>query len=474
MRTKIALLWAVLLVAGAAVAPSTAREKSGDQVLDAAKAFQEAFVRVAEKARPAVVTIDTEQIVDVRVWDPFDLFRSPFEAPAPRVRRYRREGLGSGFLFRPDGYILTNNHVIKDVDSIRVHFEGKDKVYPAEVVGVDPATDLAVIKIKGDDFPFITLGDSDKIRVGEWAIAIGAPFGQTCTVSVGVISATGRKGFNLVDYEDFIQTDTAINPGNSGGPLLNIEGEAIGVNTFIIRPDAAQNMGFAIPINMFKKNEAQLVKKGKVSRGWLGVTIAPVTDEVAKYYGLESTEGALVEGFVEGDSPAKDAGLEEGDVIVGVDGKKITDVSDLQARIAARAPGSTVEIDVIREGEPMSFQVKLGERPAKGSVMSLRRPKAAEEMGIRVGEITPDIQRQLQLPDRKGVVIMDVEAGSSADRVGLRRGDVIVGVDKMEVNNLDDFAKALDQVGDRPVVRLRVVRGGVERFYFVERKKSKE
>jgi len=425
---------------------------------------------VAERARPAVVMIDTEQIVDVRVWDPFERFRNPFQSPGPRVERRRREGLGSGFVFRSDGYIITNNHVIRDVDKITVHFEADDEGYPAELIGVDPGTDLAVVKIEGEDFPTIPLGDSGKIRVGEWAIAIGAPFGQIGSVSVGVVSATGRRGFNLVDYEDFIQTDTAINPGNSGGPLLNIEGEAIGINTFIIRPDAAQNMGFAVPINMFRMNEEQLVDEGKVSRGWLGVAIDDISEEAARYYGLDSAEGVLITGFVGEDSPAEAAGLAEGDVIVSVDGRPVADRVELQMLVASANPGDTVSLGVVREGQRQEIPVTLGERPARGSASVGPGPDAARQMGMRVGDITPEIQRQLQLESAEGVVIMEVEPSGPADRVRLQPGDVIVGVDKREVADLSDFNEALSAAGDRAVIRLRVLRSGVERFYFVERK----
>jgi serine protease Do len=268
--------------------------------------LQSAFVQVARTVKPSVVQITTEKIVTYRYWDPFgdleEFFKFPFDFDIPRRRQQpktfkkKQEGLGSGFIVSEDGYILTNNHVIEGVDKILVKLLGDEKKYEAKIVGTDPKTDLALIKINaGKPLPTVKLGDSDKIEVGEWVIAIGNPYGLEETVTVGVVSAKGRSGFGITQYEDFIQTDAAINPGNSGGPLVNIRGEVIGINTFIIAPYAAQGIGFAIPINLAKRVFTQLKEKGKVVRGYLGVYLQPLDEELAKSFGLPEIKGALVE-----------------------------------------------------------------------------------------------------------------------------------------------------------------------------------
>ena len=333
-------------------------------------AAQSAFVKVAEQITPAVVNISTVSTRKGKTpgdlfrpfgHDPFfhDFFDRFFEGPP---KGHRQTSLGSGLIVDRAGYILTNNHVIKDADQIMVKLASQQE-HKAKVIGADPKTDLAVIRIVvNQNLPAADLGNSDGLRVGEWAIAVGNPFGLDHTVTVGVISATGRSDVGIATYENFIQTDASINPGNSGGPLLNIKGEVIGINTAIVA--SGQGIGFAIPINMAKKIVDDLVKKGKVTRGWLGVGIQPLTPELSHSFDLPSaSEGVLVNRIMP-QSPAEVAGLREGDIITTLDGQKISDPRQLQ-RMAADLPvGKMIEVGVIRDGKPMSVRLKVGELPS--------------------------------------------------------------------------------------------------------------
>jgi len=278
-------------------------------------------------------------------------------------RKFQQRGQGSGFIISKDGYILINNHVVGDADLIKVKLsDGRE--FKAKVIGTDPQSDVAVIKIDATNLPVLRLGDSDKLEVGEWVIAIGNPFGLSQTVTVGVVSAKGRSRIGINDYEDFIQTDAAINPGNSGGPLVNIHGEAVGMNTAIFsRSGGYMGIGFAIPINMAKAIKDQLLKKGKVTRGWLGVVIQDIDEELAKSFGLEKTEGVLIAEVSEG-SPAEKAGLKQGDIILRLNGKKVDDLGELRNKIALTAPGTKVKLEVLRENKRRTIQVTIGEQPA--------------------------------------------------------------------------------------------------------------
>lgn len=360
----------IYLHANLAKAPASLRSPSpaGAVIPDRSTLnIENAFVRVAEGVTPAVVNISTvgkgkSPRYSFRPFgnDPFfrDFFDRFFEG-FPRAER--QMSLGSGVIIDKGGYILTNHHVIKDADEITVKLANK-KEYKSRVVGVDPKTDLAVIKVNApEDLPVAILGDSDALKVGEWALAIGNPFGLDHTVTVGVISATGRSDVGIATYENFIQTDASINPGNSGGPLLNIQGEVIGINTAIIA--SGQGIGFAIPINMAKKVIGDLIKRGKVTRGWLGVGIQPLTPELAKSLGLSLEEGILVNRVMP-KSPAEAAGLKEGDVITSVDGKKITDSRELQRMVAELEVGRMIELGLLRDGKPLSVKLKVGELPS--------------------------------------------------------------------------------------------------------------
>lgn len=451
--------------------------------LDEPLALQSAFVQVAKQVRPSVVQITTEKVVTYRYWDPFgeleELFRSPFDEffgfprrkSQPKTFKKKQEGLGSGFIVDESGYILTNNHVIEGVDKILVKLLGDDRKYEAKVIGTDPKTDLALIKINaGRPLPPVKLGDSDKIEVGEWAIAIGNPFGLEETVTVGVISAKGRSGFGITQYEDFIQTDAAINPGNSGGPLLNIRGEVIGINTFIIAAYAPQyaGVGFAIPINLAKRVFSQLKEKGKVVRGYLGVYLQNLDEELAKSFDLPEKKGALVAQVIE-DSPAEKSGIKEGDIIIEYDGSKVEDVKDLQMKVANTPPGKKVNIVVWRDKKRVSIDLVVGEMPAEEPVAYETEEKLWR--GIKVSSLTDEIKEQYGIDDKEGVVVTYVEGGSIADESGIKVGSVIKMIGNYKISNISDYRKAIKNIPKNSNVRVLLKYGGVSRFVILKGEK---
>jgi len=441
--------------------------------------LQSAFVQVARVVKPSVVQITTEKIVTYRYWDPFgdleEFFRSPFDEffgiprrKQPKTFKKKQEGLGSGFIVSEDGYILTNNHVIEGVDKILVKLLGDEKKYEAKVIGTDPKTDLALIKINaGRTLPPVKLGDSDKIEVGEWVIAIGNPYGLEETVTVGVVSAKGRSGFGITQYEDFIQTDAAINPGNSGGPLVNIRGEVIGINTFIIAPYAAQGIGFAIPINLAKKIFTQLKEKGKVIRGYLGVYLQPLDEELAKSFDLPEIKGAVVAQVIK-DSPAEKAGIMEGDVIIEYDGNKVEDVKDLQLKVANTPVGKKVPIVVWRDKKKITIYVTIGEMPEE-VVVAEKEEKSWR--GIKVSSLTEDIKSHFRIEDTDGVVIIEVETGSPADESGIKVGGVIKRINNYKISNISDYRKIIKNIPQNSTVRILIKYGEVARFYVLKGEK---
>jgi len=403
------------------------------------------IAQIVEGTSPAVVNIDTKAMVR----QPLSPFANdPFlrEFFGDQLEQFTRlvpmKGKGSGFIVSKDGYILTNNHVVAGADEITVSMSD-GKTYPAKVIGTDPSYDLAVIKIDGKNLPTLKLGDSDKVRVGEWAIAIGNPFGFESSVTVGVISAKNRSiRARDFSFDGFLQTDAAINPGNSGGPLLNLKGEVIGINTAII--PYAQGIGFAIPINMAKQVLQDLVKYGSVKRGWLGVYIQPLTKEFADVYGIKSEEGAVIADIVPG-SPADKAGLKRGDVIVEVDGKKVKDDLDLTMKIRSHLAGDKVAIKILRDGSERKISVVLGNIPGSaGGFSSLN--ENLKKIGIKVQSITDAQRKQKGLPSgAKGVMISEVSPGSLADMVGLKNGDVILEVNGKDVESPESLAKSLQK-----------------------------
>ncbi|WP_297055229.1 DegQ family serine endoprotease [Thermosulfurimonas sp.] len=420
--------------------------------LEIAEAVSRAFAAVVKRAAPAVVFIQVEKTVIRKEPLPFPFGPFPFDFFGddflhrffPQVpRKFKERGAGSGFIVSPDGIIFTNNHVVAGADKVIVQL-ADGRTYRGKVLGRDPQSDVAVLKINGKNLPTIPLGDSDKIQVGEWVIAIGNPFGLSHTVTVGIVSAKGRSGLGITDYEDFIQTDAAINPGNSGGPLINLRGQVVGMNTAILtRSGGYMGIGFAIPINIVKAVAEQLIKKGKVVRGWLGVVVQDLTPALAEEFGLKSTEGALVAQVMKG-SPAAKAGLKRGDVIVSYNGKPVRNSSELRTFVGLTHPGTRVPIGVIREGHRITLEVTIGEFPRAEEVASAPAvEKFLDEMGFRVRELTPDLARELGYRVRKGVVISAVAPGSPAAMAGLRPGQLIEEVNRKPVKTLEEFYEAL-------------------------------
>ncbi len=423
-----------------------------------------AFAHIAEKASPAVVGIETEKIItrDKTIRrSPFgdqffedDFFDYFFRRRSPRRRlprerspksESRRLTQGSGFIISSsEGYILTNNHVIAGADKITVILGDKRK-FKAEVVGTDPESEVAVIKIDAENLTSLELGDSDALEVGEWVVAIGNPFGLTHTVTAGIVSAKSRT-VGLTDYDDFIQTDAAINPGNSGGPLLNLEGKAIGINSAIVtRSGGYMGIGLAIPINMARHAYEQLVESGKVVRGWLGVTIEDLTPKKAPFFGLpEDTKGVLIPQVFE-DSAAEKGGLKDGDIVVEFEGKPVEDKEAFRNRVAMMKPGTGVKIVVLRDGRRKSLRLKLGERPPMDQLVP-GRSNVLKKLGLTVQNLTDDLAQRLGFEDLSGVVVTEVEAGSAASRVGISVGTLIMEVNREPVRNVREFNMALEQV----------------------------
>jgi serine protease Do len=425
-------------------ATSTARELSN------------AFRSVARQAVPAVVFVTVEKTVESRnptaFNNPFEGFGEDFlerffgrrfsEGQQPRERQ---QGAGSGFIISPDGQILTNYHVVGDADRVTVKLnDGRE--FTAKTIGTDEPSDIAVIKIEAKDLPVLRLGDSDAMEVGDWVIAAGNPFGLTESITVGVISAKGRSRLGIADFEDFIQTDAAINPGNSGGPLINLQGEAIGVNTAIAsRSGGYMGIGFAIPSNMVKAVKDQLVTNGKVVRGYLGVRIQELTRALAQSMHLDTVEGVLVADVSKG-SPAAKAGLKRGDVILAFNGRSMTDPGQLRNTVAMSAPGTKVPLQILRDNKKREVTVELGELPREQTAARAgEETLAPARLGFNVQNLTPDIARQLGYDDTKGVVVTQIDPRSEAYQAGVRRGMVIREVNHQEVNNLQDFQEAVQK-----------------------------
>ena len=421
---------------------------------------QLAFTALVQQVTPSVVNIST--ISKKKLVQPLFQF-SPFfhdfsDGNQPRFRR--DASLGSGFIINRDGYILTNDHVVRDAETIKVKLSN-DTVYTGKVVGGDPKTDIAVIKIDSKEpLPVAVLGDSSKLQVGQWAIAIGNPFGLDRTVTVGVVSATGRSNMGIETYEDFIQTDASINPGNSGGPLLNIYGEVVGINSAIVA--SGQGIGFAIPINMAKQVVEQLISKGTVSRGWLGVSIQPVTDDIAASFGLKKASGALVNEVVAG-SPAAKAGIKQGDIIVAIDGTDIKEVSHLQRLVGELPVGKRIEVKVSREGKDLKLPLIIGR--AESAVPKQEKPEEPQP-STWLGMSVEDLPREMRMKGFSGVIITGVDPEGVAAETGLQPGDIIVSINRKKVANLAEYARLVAESTRKGSVVLLVNRGNAS-IYFV-------
>ena len=464
----------------------------------AARALSDAFNAAAERVRPAVVSIYSEKMVRLPSFEwsfPFgedSPFRRFFDQPqdgqrSPRQRgtrehRVPQRGLGSGIIVDKEGHILTNNHVVRDVDEIKVTLADK-RVFDAEIVGTDAKTDLAVIKIKGkvpDDLPIAELGDSEGLRIGDWVLAIGAPFGYAQTVTVGIVSAKGRVvGLMLDDkgalqsYEDFIQTDAAINPGNSGGPLVNVEGQVVGINT-AIATSIGQYAGvsFAIPSSMVKQVMPVLLKGGKVTRGMLGVMIQEIDSDLAKQFGLSDTKGALV-AQVNKDSPAEKAGIKIGDVIVKFDGKTIEDTSYLRNLVASTAPGTKADVAVLRDGKEKTIRVTVGTlTTGKGGADEEENAEteAASGIGVTIAPLTADKAKELGYEKDEGVLITEVEDNSPAARAELRPGDLITEINREKITSVAECKDAMAKAKGKESILMLIKRQGASRFVIVRTK----
>ncbi|NTW55739.1 MAG: DegQ family serine endoprotease [Chlorobiaceae bacterium] len=455
---------------------ATAKNNFENYPIQTLKSFNEAFVQIAESATPSVVTVFTEKKMTERVIIPFNFFGNPFDDMFGNSRRTPgngsgnvKRGLGSGVIVTEDGYILTNNHVIDGADQIYVRTSDNRRI-DAKIVGKDPKTDLAVIKVNAKGLKPLPFGDSDRLRVGEWVIAIGSPLGESLarTVTQGIVSAKGRANVGLADYEDFIQTDAAINPGNSGGPLININGELVGINTAIAsRTGGFEGIGFAVPSNMARQVLTSLITTGKVSRGYLGVTLQDIDDNLAKGLRLQKTEGVLVGTVVEG-SPAQKGGIRTGDVLLEFNSNKITDSAELRNWIAAQAPGTAVTLKGLRDGRPVVFQVRLDPLPAKELAGSQPQPQAGavSALGFHAEELTAQTAVRFNLKQGEGkVVITAVEPSSNAAMAGIRPGDVILSVNRQPVASFAAYSALVKSVREGDLLFLLVERGG-NRIYF--------
>jgi len=470
-------LWGVGVLACLLTVVAPAWAQDGRSVL---QSLQDSFVHVAQTVKPAVVNIATTQKprpaerrrgqVPPSFQGPFrDFFGDDFfERFFGEQPQREQHSLGSGVIVDKRGYILTNNHVIERADEIEVRLSDKRK-FKATVVGKDPKTDLAVIKVDATgDLPVAALGDSGKIRIAEWVMAIGNPFGLDQTVTVGVVSAVGRADVGITMYEDFIQTDASINPGNSGGPLVNMSGEVIGINTAIVA--TGHGIGFAIPVNMAREVKDRLIAQGKVVRGWLGIGIQELTDELAAQFGVRPEAGVLV-GNVMKESPAEKGGLKAGDIIQEFNGTKITNVRQLQREVAQSPVNSSATLKVLREKQAMSLTVLMGEQPTEIATGPVEGPtENTDRFGFSVQDLTPELRDQFKLPADGGVIVSGVEADGPAARAGLRVGDIVAEVNREAVSSVAAFRRILSQMRRGNNLLLLVQREGGSRFIVVSPK----
>ncbi len=470
VASAVCVLWMIGLGLPAGNRPAAAQDRGEEQSIEVLERASQAFTRVARIATPAVVFIQVEKTVQAPqrhgapFGDPFDFFGDDFfrrffgdpRGPDRRQPRQQRQvGQGSGFIVTSDGYILTNNHVVRDADKITVRLhDGRE--FEAEHVGGDPQSEVAVIKIEdGSDLPVIDMGDSDALEIGEWVIAIGNPFGLSETLTVGVVSAKGRSGIGLADYEDFIQTDAAINPGNSGGPLLNINGEVIGINTAIFtRSGGYMGIGFAVPINMARAIKRQLVETGEVTRGHLGIMIQEVTSELADSFGLEEPRGILI-GDVLPDSPAEEQGLQKGDILLERDGRAIKDVTSFRNEIALTAPGTEIELTLFREGDTIQKTVVIGTLDDAQVVTAEKEEEWQEKLGFTVQELTAELAERFGYEAGQGVLVSDVRPHGPAARAGIRAGNLIVSINRQAVRTPEEFYQTLEDGGDTVLLQVR-------------------
>ena len=436
-----AVVLSSVLLFGPFLGATEAAEPSGMRLLEE---IQNVLIALADRVKPAVVNIA-----------PLSASTKPGETP--RERGPNIPGTGSGVIMDKEGIVVTNNHVVGDAKEVEVRLSDRSK-FIGQVIGRDPDTDIAIVKINPTtELPTVPFGDSSKVRVGQWVIAVGNPFALDRTVTLGVVSGLERDAVRLSRYEAFIQTDASINPGNSGGPLFNIKGEVIGINTAII--NYAQGIGFAIPSNMVQQVVTQLRSRGKVVRGWLGVGIQEVTAELAAKFGIKETDGILVNDVFENE-PAARSGLKPGDIIAKVDGRRIETPAGLSRSVAGLSPGTKVELEIIRNGERRTMTVDLGERKEDAVVAALPAPAPQPEvkLGLSVQDLTSELADKFKIKDQKGVLISKVDPGSIAQEQGLREGDLIKEVNRQLVTTTEEFKSAVAQAKKGESVLLRVVR----------------
>ncbi len=442
------------------------------------KDFNKALIDIAKAVNPTVVTVFTKKVYKVHqnLLDPF--FNTPFEdffgdffgnrgkRPQPKEKEFVQEGMGSGVIVSSDGYILTNNHVVKGVDKVKVRLIDK-RTLDAKVIGTDPKTDIALIKIDAKNLPVAKLGDSDKLQVGEMVLAIGSPLNPNLdhTVTSGIVSAKGRANMGLADYEDFIQTDAAINPGNSGGALINMDGEVVGINSAIATQSGGfQGIGFAVPINLAKNIMEQLKKYGKVTRGYLGVYIQDLTPTMAQAMNLKVSEGAII-ADVEKGGPAEKAGIKAGDVVVEFNGRKITGSAHLRYLVASTPPNTKVTLKIIRDGNEKEITVKLGTLKQE-EIAKTTKAKLKNLLNFNVVGVNSQTAKKYGIDtNAKGVIVVDLKPYSSAARAGLANGDLIIAMNGKSIKDLDSFNEAVKKLKKGSTVFLRVQRG--ERKFFV-------
>jgi len=434
--------------------------------------FDQGFSPVVKSAAPAVVNISSSRVVRAPEGNPLGpadesilrrFFGEDFMRQFRIPRERREHSLGSGVIVNSNGYVLTNSHVVMGATNVKVALSDRREM-PGKIIGVDPGTDIAVVKIDTDHLSVLPFGDSSKVEVGDIALALGNPFGLGRTVTMGIVSATGRGGLGIEDYEDFIQTDASINPGNSGGALINVRGELIGVNTAILSPSGGSlGIGFAVPSNMVRTVMDQIVKTGKVTRGYIGVSVQDITPELAAAMKIPQTRGALI-GDLDPKGPAAQNGLQSGDVIVEADGKAIEDSRMLRLIVGSKAPGTQLSLRVLRNGQPRNVTVKLDELPVKETASTetptRQKGSAPETIQSRIGvaavELTPEIAQHLKVPnDVKGVIVADVEEGGPAAEAGLQLGDVVQEVNHKAVHTVADFYSQLSAArGSNPILLL--------------------
>jgi serine protease Do len=434
-------------VSSVGVVESEAADLGGIRLLEE---VQSVITELAERVKPAVVSV-------------FPVHGPSRPTDAPRERAPNAPGSGSGVIIDPQGHIVTNNHVVGEANEVEVRLSDKTK-FIAQVIGKDPDTDVALLKVVTDrSLPYASFGDSGTVKVGQWVLAVGNPFGLDRTVTLGVVSGMGRDNMNLSRYENFIQTDASINPGNSGGPLFNMQGQIIGINTAII--NFAQGIGFAIPSNMTKQVIQQLLARGKVVRGWLGVGIQPVTAELGTKFGVNEGEGVLVNEVFEND-PAARAGMKPGDIITKLDGKTVDTPNLLSRLIAGLEPGATTHIEVVRDGKRQILSVALTEKRENAVVASVPPSRSDVKLGIDVQDLNVELAEKFKLKDAKGVLIAKVDQGSIAQAEGLREGDLIKEVNRSEVSSVGEFTAAVTRVKRGETILLRVLRES-RAFYVV-------